>query len=125
MEILENQLEKSTIKSPISGTVTSVIAEEGAVGTGCLFVVEDIDNLRVKTRIKEYDINRIQTGTEVIITSDATGDTEHIGTISKIYPSAAEITAHSVEFEVEVDVISQNTDLRIGMNTRIEIMLSE
>ena len=121
LEILENRLEKSTITSPISGTVTSVIAKEGAVGTGCLFIVEDIDNLRVKVRIREYDINRIQTGMEVIITSDATGDTTHTGTISRIHPTASEKTAHSAEFEVEVAVTSQNTGLRIGMNTRIEL----
>jgi len=125
LEILENQLEKSTIISPVSGTVTSVVAEEGAVGTGCLFVVEDIDNLRVKARIREYDINRIQTGMEVTITSDATGDTAHIGAVSRINPSAAEKIAQSVEFEIEVDVISQDTGLLIGMNTRIEIMHSE
>jgi len=123
LEILENQLEKSTIISPISGTVTSVIAEEGAVGTGSLFVVEDIDNLRVKARIKEYDINRVYEGMEVIVTSDATRDDAHTGIISRINPSAAEKTAHSVEFEVEVDVTSQNTGLRIGMNTRIELIM--
>ena len=121
LEILENQLEKSTIISPISGKVTSVIAKEGSVGTGRLFVIEDIDNLKVKVRIREYDINRIQTGMGVIITSDATGDAAHMGTISRINPSAVEKTANSAEFEVEVAVTSQNTGLLIGMNTRIEL----
>jgi multidrug resistance efflux pump len=122
LDILERQLEDSTIRAPISGTVTAVIAREGAVGMGALFVIEDTDSLRIISRFREYDIAQIEMGMEVAITSDATGNAVYAGVISRINPAAA-ISVSVVEIEVEVTVTSQNTGLRIGTNTRINIIL--
>ena len=120
LQQMERQLADSTITAPISGTITDVIAREGAMGTGLLFVVEDTQNLRIITSFREYDINRISTGTEVTITS-ATGETKYTGVISRINPAAA-ANSPVVEFEAEVLVTSQNTGLLIGMNTRIDVI---
>ena len=119
---LQRQLEDSKITAPINGTVTAVIAREGAIGTGQLFVIEDTDNLRIITRFREYDLSRVETGIEVSITSDATGTDIYSGVITRINPAAA---AHSniVEFETEIKVVSENTGLRIGMNTRLNVVL--
>jgi len=99
-----------------------VIAREGAVGMGSLFVIEDTRNLKITARLREYDIGRIREGMYVTISSDATGDAVYSGTISRISPAAV---AHSnvVEFEIEVAVTSANTALRIGMSTRLNIIL--
>jgi len=112
-------LERSVITAPISGTVTAVIAREGAAGTGLLFVVEE-DNLKITTSFREYDLARITAGMEVTITSDATGSAEYTGVISRINP-AAMTGAPVAQFEAEVLVTSVNTSLRIGMNTRVRI----
>jgi len=122
LEQLEKRLEDSTITAPIRGTVTAVIAREGAVGMGQLFVVENTDDLRIITSFREYDLSRVTQGMAVTITSDATGDAVYEGVISRISPAA---TPHApvVEFEAEVTVTSANTDLRIGMNTRLNIAL--
>ena len=114
-------LERSVIASPINGTVTAVIAREGAAGMGLLFVVED-DNLKITTSFREYDLARIATGMEVAITSDATGSAEYAGVINRINP-AAMAGAPVAQFEAEVLVTSPNTSLRIGMNTRVTISL--
>jgi multidrug resistance efflux pump len=121
LQILERQLSDSIIKSPISGTVTAVIAKEGAIGTGLLFTIEDTDNLRIITRFREYDITRIETGMAIVIQSDAMGTIVHSGTITRINPAAVTTTPF-VEFEVEVAITTQNTGLRIGMNTRLEVL---
>jgi len=122
VQLMERQLEDSIITSPISGTVTAVIATEGSIGAGLLFIIEDTENLRIRTSFREYEINKIDTGMEVIIRAEATGAAEHEGVIKRISPSAI---AHSpiVEFEVEVDILSQDTGLRIGMNARISVDL--
>jgi len=122
IQLLERQLKDSVITSPISGTVTSVIAREGAVAMGALFVVEDTENLRVMTSFREYDIARVDTGMEVSIISDAIGNMEYAGVINRINPAASPFSP-VVEFEAEVLVMSPNTGLRIGMNTRLEINL--
>ena len=122
LQQLKRHLEDSIITAPISGTVTAVVAREGAVGMGLMFVVEDTDNLRIITSFREYDLARIKTGMEVNITSDATGSTEYAGIITRINPSATP-SAPVVEFEAEVAVTSVSTDLRIGMTTRLDINL--
>lgn len=120
IQLLKRQLEDSTITSPINGTVTAVIAREGAAGMGLMFVVEDIDNLRIITGFREYDISQISTGMEVTIIPDATGDIHYKGVISRINPAASPFS-QVVEFEAEILVTSENPSLRIGMNTRLEI----
>ncbi|MCL2233479.1 MAG: efflux RND transporter periplasmic adaptor subunit [Treponema sp.] len=114
-------LERSVITAPISGTVTAVIAREGAAGLGLLFVVED-DNLKISTSFREYDLARIAAGMEVTITSDATGSAEYSGVITRINP-AAMTGAPVAQFEAEVLVTSADTSLRIGMNTRVTVRL--
>jgi RND family efflux transporter MFP subunit len=113
-------LERSVLRSPINGTVTAVIAREGSVGMGLMFVVEDTDNLRVMTSFREYDLGRLATGMEVSITPIAAGSAGYAGVISRINPAAM---AHSpvVEFEAEVLVTSVDTSLRIGMNTMLNV----
>ena len=123
-----HNLRKQSIRSPIDGVITAVFAKEGAVGAGLLFVVEDSRNLKITTRFREYDINKIRTGMSVIISSDAS-ENEYAGIISRINPAAVKdaqgetVSDPVVEFEAEVAVISPNTDLRIGMNARLLVVL--
>lgn len=131
---MQNTLEDATITAPVSGVVTAVYAKVGEPGNGLLFVVEDTESLKIKTRIKEYDIANVQVGMPVIIKSDATGDKEISGTITYIAPAAVKTEAgttkttdgnSTVEFEAEVQVNEKNSGLRIGMNTRLTVMLEE
>ena len=119
---LGRQMENAVIRSPANGVVTAVYAREGAVGMGLLFVIDDTDNLKITTSFREQDLGRVRTGMGVIITSDATGNAEYAGTISRINPAASAF-APVAEFEAEVLVTSPNTGLRIGMNTRLNIIL--
>jgi RND family efflux transporter MFP subunit len=114
-------MERSVIRAPISGTVTAVIAREGEVGFGRLFVIEDTENLKIITSFREYDLEKIKTGMNVTITSDATGNAEYTGVISRINPAASAF-APVVEFEAEILVTQGNTDLRIGMNANLGII---
>lgn len=119
LRLLERQMEDSVITAPIGGTVTAVFTNEGAIGAGLLFIVEDTENLHVITRFREYDIGRVKPGMSVAITSDATSGTVHEGEITRISPAAV-LGSPVVEFEVEI-AIPHGTGLRIGMNTRVEI----
>ena len=121
LQLLKRQLEDATITSPISGTVTAVIAAEGATPTdmgGLMFVVEDTDNLRIITHFREYDIGLIEEGMEVSITSEVTGGAVYTGIISRINPAAAELS-QVVEFEAEISILSLETSLRIGGTARV------
>jgi len=120
LQLMERQLADAQITAPISGVVTAVIASEGAIGAGLMFIVEDVENLRIMTRFREYDIARLEVGMEAVIIADATGAAAHVGEIRRISPAAVH-GSPIVEFEVEVAIPAGETGLRIGMNTRIEI----
>ncbi|MCL2243386.1 MAG: HlyD family efflux transporter periplasmic adaptor subunit [Treponema sp.] len=128
---LEKHLRDSVIRAPVSGTVTAVYAREGASGSGLLFVIEDTENLIIKTTIKEYDISNVKTGMYVIIKSDSTGSSVYEGIVSKIAPTAVKdmsgetASKSDVEFEAQVYITSRETDLKIGMNARLNVILEE
>ena len=121
---LQSQLEDATITAPVSGTVTAVITTEGAPAMGLMFVVEDTDNLRIITAFREYDIASVHEGMGVAITADATGATIHNGIINRISPVAT-VGLPIVEFETEILITSEDSNLRIGMNTRIDLEVSQ
>jgi len=128
---LEKQLSDSVIKSPKAGTVTAVYAKEGSVVTGLLFVIEDTEHLKISSSVKEYDYSKVQAGMEVIIKSDSTGDTEYYGVISRIDPAAVKntlgetLSINDVEFGITIDITSENTPLKIGMNTNLSLVLEK
>lgn len=128
---LKENLSDAKITAPIDGTVTMVNAVEGESGAGLLFVVEDTDNLIVRTSIGEYDIGLIGVGQEVAIRSDSTGDREYAGTVSKIAPTAQRdaggdiASSSNVQFDTEIALKDSGPEIKIGMNVRLTIKLKE
>ena len=129
---LEKQLRDSLIRAPASGTVTAVYAKEGIPGSGLLFVLEDTGNLVIKATIKEYDISKAQVGMKAIIKSDSTESAAYEGVVTKIAPAAVKdlngetvLKSSDIEFEAQITFLSKETDLRIGMNTRLNIILGQ
>lgn len=128
---LKKQLDDCTVSAPVSGTVTAVYAKEGAGSTGLLFVIEDTERLKISATVTEYDLASVKTGMKAEIKSDATGDTIIEGTVSQIAPTAVKApdgtakTGAAAEFETEIQVTGPHDGLRIGMNTRINILLDQ
>ncbi|WP_089610596.1 HlyD family secretion protein [Dehalobacterium formicoaceticum] len=131
LQKLEKNLSDAKIKAPIDGTVTGVYAVEGSPGSGLLFVVEDTKNLMITTYVKEYDSGQVHPGQMVRIKSDATGDQVINGKVIKIAPASTKNaagnidTSGTVEFETEVSILDDHPELKIGMNTRLNIVLEE
>ena len=124
LDTLNRQLDEATLRSPIEGTVTQVSAKVGMPGSGQLFMVEDTNNLIIKTTIKEYDIGDVKPGMTVIIKTDATGETEFEGVVKSVAPTAAKNSmGNDVEFETEIEILSKDESLRIGLNTRLNIIV--
>jgi multidrug efflux pump subunit AcrA (membrane-fusion protein) len=124
-------LNDTKIIAPISGTVTMVNAKDNGSAAGLLFVIEDIDNLIVSTAIGEFDISLIQLGQEVIIKTDSTGDKQFIGAVSQIAPTAIKdvngntTASTNVQFDTEISMKDKDPAIKIGMNVRLTIKLSE
>jgi RND family efflux transporter MFP subunit len=130
LEELQKDLADCDIAAPVGGVVTAVYVSEGAVPGGLMFVIEDTDNLKVMTRVMEYDIANVNLGNPVEIKSDATGETVYNGSLSVIAPTSVKNaqgdsdTVSDAEFEAEVSV-SGKTALKIGMKTRMNIIYEQ
>lgn len=124
---LQLELAEAALTAPVSGTVTAVYAKKGAAGNGLMFVIEDTENLIVKTSLKEYDISSVREGMPALIKSDATGEEEFEGKVTKIYPTArkgenGQTASGTIEFPTDVSLSSGGSGLRIGMNVRLNII---
>lgn len=129
LENLKKKLDETIITAPADGTVTAVLTEEGATGSGLMFVLEDTENLIVNASVKESNINKIKTGMEAVITSTATGDAKYSGTVTKIAPTtnktASGDDAADGSFTVEITIDEPDGMLAVGMSAKTKIITSE
>lgn len=130
IELDQQRIADSTITAPISGTVTAVYAEKGAQASGLLFIIEDTENLVVKTAVKELDVGKVKPDMKAEVKADATGERIFPGVVQTISPTAAKdangktVTSGNVEFETDV-ALDETSDLRVGMNVRVNIVTEQ
>lgn len=135
---LKTQLEKCTVKAEKSGTVTSLSVAEGDTPTegALLMTIENNSQLKITANIDEKDILKVKEGMNVVITSEATGDTEIKGKVSKVITivssngnssnpsddSSGGSSSNGFTAEITID---GNSDLLVGMKAKAKIMLVE
>lgn len=128
---LYEDLEKTKVTAPISGTVTAIYATEGESISGVMFVIEDTENLVVTSTVKAYDLDRVAVGMKVKIETDASGDDIFYGVIESVSPTAIKdasgsvISTNDAEFETVVRVTDKSERLKIGVSARIEYIVEE
>lgn len=126
---LRRDLEKATVKAPISGTVTAVYATEGETAAGVMFVIEDTANLVITSTVKAYDLESVREGMEVLIKTDSTGDKEYHGVLESIAPTAQKgtngviISSTDAAFDTVIRVTDADERLRIGLSARVSYVL--
>lgn len=138
LEKQQSELEKCEIKASIDGTITVVNAVVGNPGTGTLFEIENLDNMEVKTSIKEVDIANVKVGQRVEVKTDSTGEKAIAGEIVSVSPSAkkggaSQVKADSqstssssdVGFETKIKINDINENMKPGMSARVNIILNE
>lgn len=135
LEDLKKQLENCTIKAEKSGTITSLgIAQGDTPNVGALLMtIENNSKLKITVNIDEKDILKVEEGMKVSITSEATGETEINGIVSKVIKiissngnsqSPEGGSSGSSGFTAEI-TIDEESDLLIGMKAKAKIMLVE
>jgi RND family efflux transporter MFP subunit len=133
LENLKKQLEDCTIKAEKSGTITSLNVSQGDTTTegALLMTIENDSQLKLTVAIDEKDILKIKEGMNVVVTSDATGDAEIHGTVSKVITVVSSNSnsqsmdgSSSTGFTAEI-TIDEDCDLLVGMSAKAKIMLVE
>ncbi len=127
-----DDLAKTTIYAPMSGTVSMLNKEVGEIALGSQFqedVIMEISNLEgmeALVAIDENDIVAVSIGDEAEIEVDALPDVKLKGRVTEIANSARSsgqgTTDEKTEFEVKVAVIDPVAELRPGMTASAEIV---
>lgn len=116
---LQTALENCTLTATMDGTITALDATVGAVCSGTVATIQDVDNLTVEVTIPASSVGRLKTGLQCNITSDATDDTV-TGTLTRIDPVAND----SGSFGATVTVNEQDSGLLVGIPAKVEIVIS-
>lgn len=128
LDNLKKQLDDCTLTAPCSGVVTAVnvsVGDNYAAGT-TMITIEDTSALKVIVNVEEANILKLQEGMKAIITTDATGEEEISGTVTRVVrvknQSAGETgTTGNYSAEISID----NTELLVGMSAKARIILQE
>ncbi len=115
----QDNLDRTTIYSPVDGTISKLDAELGerVVGTQQMAGTEilrvaNLNNMEVEVDVNENDIVKIQIGDEATIEVDAYLKRQFKGVVTSISNSASnELTADQVtNFKVKVRIIKESYD---------------
>ncbi len=100
---LGSQLGKTSVRAPFSGVIDEVVTDEGQVvgpGQNPLFRLVNLQNMYVEADVPETYLNKIQTGTPVIIEIPAINK-EYEGTVKQV---ANFINPNNRTFQIEVSI---------------------
>ena len=126
------QLYKTTIASPIDGTVTKLNVELGerVLGSGFsqgtdIMTVSDLTKMEATVDVDENDIVIIKVGDTARVSVDAFGDRKFIGLVSEIGNSAKSTNSGTqnevTNFEVKIRISDPDNKLRPGMSCNASI----
>ncbi len=130
-EVLET-LYKTTISSPMDGTITQLNVElsERVLGSGFsqgtnIMTVADLSNMEAVVEVDENDVVLVSVGDTALVSVDAFSDEEFKGIVSQIGNSAQSsgfgTQEQVVNFEVKIKLIDVDPKLRPGMSCNSDI----
>lgn len=128
----EDNLSKTTIISPIDGTIIQVRKEAGEIALGSQFqadiimVVADLSKMEVEVDVNENDVVRVSLNDPVEIDIDAIPDTSFRGVVTDI-ANLAQSTGLGTQqavtyFTVLVEMLEVPDMMRPGMSATVEIL---
>ena len=124
-------MENYTITAPISGTVIEKNFKTGdtienaslTAAGGNLAVIYDMSVLNFEMRIDELDINKIQVGQTVDITSDAVEGASFSGVVDKVSINGTTVSGHTT-YPITVNILDPGA-LKPGMNVSADVLIAQ
>ena len=127
-----DQLSKTTIYSPIDGTITvlnsklgeRVVATNQFAGTEVMRVA-DLSSMEAQVDVNENDVVNVKVGDKAVVTIDAYGERKFHGTVVQIANTGKTTGTGTQEevtnFEVKTHIDDNDVKLRPGMSCTAEI----
>ena len=117
---LKEQIEKTKVRAPFSGTVDDVITDQGSVvapGQSPLFRVVNLKDMYIITDVPERYISTIHIGKEVIVEFPILGKNFE----SKVRQSGNFINPANRTFKVEVAVPNYDSNIKPNLTAKLKI----
>lgn len=127
-----DDLSKTTIYAPMSGTISELNKEVGEIALGSQFqedvimIISELSGMETLVNVDENDVVSVAVGDSATIEVDALPDQVFHGVVSEI-ASSATITGsgtmdQKTEFEVKISIIDPGKELRPGMTASSDII---
>ncbi len=119
--------DKAQIVAPMAGQVASILIREGeqVAPGGTVINIIDETAFHIEVSVDEIDIDHINEGQEVQIIMDELPDEEVDGFIADIAPTAATSGVGVVTYDVTINIVDKDVDLRAGMTANASIIVEE
>jgi HlyD family secretion protein len=135
LEQAQDNLDKTTITSPINGVVVQLNVEVGEVvvtGTmnnagSVIMTVADMSQMEVESQVDESDVRDIKVGQPAEIEVDAIvgqtfkGVVSEVGNAAVTTTSSSSSSAASVNYTVKIRFIDKSDQLKSGMSANVDI----
>lgn len=118
--------------APIGGVVTAVnvsVGDKNTAGT-TMITIEDTSSLKVIVNVEEADILKIQEGMPATVSTDATGDEEIKGTVTRVVrvknqSTNTNGTDTNTSSGYSAEITIDNTELLVGMSAKAKIVIKD
>lgn len=131
---MQAQLEQTSIKAPISGTIVSKNVSVGEIVAGPLgggnfsvptpmAEIADLSDLEVHADVDEVDISKVYVGQEVVITVDAYPDKTFKGIVREIASMTMSRRDVGITYRVKVHITNPEKILKLGMTANLDFLL--
>lgn len=117
---LEQQIAKTTVRAPFSGTIDDVITEQGSVvaaGQTQLIRLVNLDDMYIETDIPERYIADVTKGKNVIVDFPILGTTIE----TKVRQAGDYINPNNRTFKVEVGIPNKDKSIKPNLTARLKI----
>ena len=117
---IQQQIAKTIVKAPFSGTIDAVITEQGSVvaaGQTQLMRIVNLDNMYIETEVPERYINNITEGKNVEVYFPVLGKTF----TAKVRQTSHVINPSNRTFRAEVAIPNKEKDLKPNLTARLKI----
>ncbi|MCD8193586.1 MAG: efflux RND transporter periplasmic adaptor subunit [Tannerellaceae bacterium] len=117
---LDNLIENTQLLSPINGIVTARNYDNGDLYNGQtpIFVVEQIQPVKLIVNVSESFFKQVKKGNEVDIKLDVYGDEVFKGKVNLVYPT---IDPNTRTFPIEIHIANKDERVRPGMFARVTL----
>ena len=117
---LQQQIEKTLVRAPFSGTIDDVITDQGSVvapGQSALFRIVNLKDMYIETDVPERYITNVTPGKEVVVEFPILGKSVN----SKVRQAGNFINPANRTFKIEVGVPNKNNTIKPNLTAKLKI----